>query len=175
MPYTAKRGEGQGPPDTAALRHEPPFPRLGSGAGARGPFLVSGWTRSYSVPRRLPKLPIPHPIHLPGPIGSGLGYPFPSHLRLSLSHPVLTSLPFLICLSFLCPVVSSPSDLPYFVQSPCLSRLPLPTTHSPGQVPLEGPDSLLFLPLSQNKSPHEQNPKPSPPPYWSRDPPSQQN
>lgn len=37
VPYTAKRGEGQGPPTTAALRHEPSPPARDRGRG-EGPI-----------------------------------------------------------------------------------------------------------------------------------------
>lgn len=145
VPYTAKRGEGQGPPDTAALRHESPPPArdLGQGRGA-------------------------HFLYLAGldPILSRGGFQSPIHSP-PWSRQVWLGVPFSLFPSFVCPAVffvlhvclslfvspfclavSSPSDVPHFVQCPCLSGLPLPTTHSPGQVPLEGPDSPLFLPLS---------------------------
>lgn len=111
VPYTAKRGEGQGPPDTAALRHEPPPPARdpdpGQGRGAHflylaglDPILSRGGLQS----------PHPHPIHLPRPVGSGLGSPSLCSFRLrpTLCRLCLLSLAFPISLS---PVVSSPSHI----------------------------------------------------------------
>lgn len=129
VPYTAKRGEGQGPPDTAALRHEPPPPARDPGQGRGAYFLyLAGLDPILSRGG----LQSPPSIHFPGPIGSGLGSPFLCSLYLcpALCRLCLTCLSFTICLSFLCPVVSSPSALPFLVQSPHLSRLPLPYTFS---------------------------------------------
>lgn len=109
--HSEARG-GAGPPHTAALRHESPSPTWDPGAGARGPFLVSGWTRSHSAPRRPPKPPVPS-TPVPSLVPPSLVWReglllsplcvlvFPAHCRLS------------VCLylsSFFCPMVVSSSD-----------------------------------------------------------------
>ena len=127
VPYTAKRGEGQGPTNTAALRHEPPPPARDPGQGRGAHFLyLAGLDPILS--RGGLQSPHLHPIHLPGSVGSGLGSPFlcspPSHCS-TLCLLCLMSLFLPICLSFLCSIVSSYA-LPYFDQSPCLSPITYP-------------------------------------------------
>lgn len=91
-------GRGRAPPHCSTeTRASSPCP--GPGAGPRGPFLVSGWTRSYSVPRRPPK-PHPQPIHLSDPVGSGLGSPFLCSPLLCLSCS-LSSLSYVSALLYL--------------------------------------------------------------------------
>lgn len=151
VPYTAKRGEGQGPPDTAALRHEPPPPARdpGQGRGAHfmylaglDPILSRGGLQSTPPPR--------NPIQFPGPVvGSGLGSPFLCSPRLSLSRP-LSSLSYVLpCSSLfslprrlfsLCPPVWRPASLSHQISPP--------VHNSPGQVPPEGPDSPRLLPVT---------------------------
>lgn len=119
--HSEARG-GAGPPRHCSTETRAPSPRPGPRAGARGPFLVSGWTRSYSVPRRPPKPP-PPPHSPPWSRRVWLGVPlslFPSSLSCplsSLSYVSVSCLSFPICVPFLCPVISSPSALPFLVQS----------------------------------------------------------
>lgn len=131
-------GRGRAPPH-CSTETRAPSPCLGPGAGTRGPFLVSGWTRSYSVLRRPPK-PHPEPIHLSDPVGSGLGSPFlcPPLLCLSCSLSSLSALFYLSLFSLSRRLFSCP---PMFCPVSVSPGSPPPTTHSPGQVPLEGPDS----------------------------------
>lgn len=112
-------GRGRAPPH-CSTETRAPSPCPGPGAGTRGPFLVSGWTRSYSVPRRPPK-PHPEPIHLSDPVGSGLGSSFlcPPLLCLSCSLSSLSYVSALFYLSlfslsrrlFSCPPMFCPVSL----------------------------------------------------------------
>lgn len=178
VPYTAKRGEGQGPPDTAALRHEPPPPARdpGQGRGAHfmylaglDPILSRGGLQSPPHPATPFNSLVPSSGLAWGPLFS---VPLVC-LCPALCHLCLTSFP--VRLSFLCPVVCSPSALPYGVQPPCLTRYLPQYTILPGRSHRKDqtlPDSFLLLP---SESPQEQNPKPNPPRYRSRDPPPQEN
>ena len=126
VPYTAKRGEGQGPPDTAALRHEPPTPARDPGQGRGTHFLyLAGLDPILS--RGGLQSPHPHPIQFPGPVGSGLGCPFLCSLRLSLSRPLSSVSYVLPCLSLislsrhlfsLCTPVLRPASLSLQIISP---------------------------------------------------------
>lgn len=166
VPYTAKRGEGQGPPH-CSTETRAPFPRPGPGAGARGPFLVSGWTRSYSVPRRPPKPP--PPTHsTPWSRRVWLGVPPFSVPVVCLSPALCLLSSVLLCLSlfsvpcclFFCPPVFRPVFLsPDYLFPVHILR---GGSHWKDQTL---PYSFLF---PSDKSPHEQNPKPNPPPYRSR-------
>lgn len=98
-----QRSAGRGrAPRHCSTETRAPSPSPAPGAGARGPFLVSGWTRSYSVPRRPPKSPTPSHSH-PWSRRVWLGVPlslFPSFVsilpscRLSVG-PVFPYLPLL--------------------------------------------------------------------------------
>lgn len=127
VPYTAKRGEGQGPPDTAALRHEPPPPARdpGQGRGAHFTYLAG---LDPILSRGGLQRPPTNPIQFPGPVvGSGLGSPFLCSPRLSLSRH-LSSLSYVLpCSSLfslsrrlfsLCPPVWRPASLSHQIISP---------------------------------------------------------
>lgn len=176
VPYTAKRGEGQGPTNTAALRHEPPSPARDPGQGRGAHFLyLAGLDPILS--RGGLQSPHLHPIHLPGSVGSGLGSPFLCSPLLSLFHPLSSlsyvSVPSYLSLFsllhrlFLCPLIFCPVSMS------------LPMTYPHYTFSRAGPTGRTrlspCLPPTPNKSPHEQSPKQSPPPYRSQDPPPQQN
>lgn len=103
-------GRGGAPPH-CSTETRVPSPTWDPGAGARGPFLVSGWTRSHSAPRRPPKPPVPS-TPVPSLVPPSLVWReglllsplcvlvFPAHCRLS----------FRTCLPFFCPMVVSSSD-----------------------------------------------------------------
>lgn len=135
MPYTAKRGEGQGPPDTAALRHEPspPAPDPGQGRGAHflylaglDPILSRGGFQS-------PTPSTPFTSLVPSGLAWGPTLLCSPRLSLSLSVFCLTSLSFPICLSFV------PSSL-----------LPL-TSHILSSLPFS-PDYLSPLHILRGRS-----------------------
>lgn len=181
VPYTAKRGEGQGPPDTAALRHEPPPPARdpGQGRGAHftylaglDPILSRGGLQSPPTP------PAPQPHSIPWSRRRvWLGVPFslfPSFV--SVPPSVISVLrPSLFVSLFSAP--SSVLPLPFRMASSLLVSPDylLQYTILPGRSHRKDqtlPDSFLLLP---SESPQEQNPKPNPPRYRSRDPPPQEN
>jgi hypothetical protein len=126
--HSEARG-GAGPPRHCSTETRVPSLSPGPGAGARGPFLVSGWTRSYSVPRRPPK-PRPHPP-FPGPVGSGLGgvvllslYPSSVSIPPSVVFSYLSVLPYCLlslfhdCLLSLSPSLFCPMSLSVRISSP---------------------------------------------------------
>lgn len=120
VPYTAKRGEGQGPPDTAALRHESPPPArdMGQGRGAHflylaglDPILSRGGFQSP-----IHSLPWSHQVWLGVPLSL-----FPSFVFVLLS-----SLSYMSVFPYMSLLFVSPSLLP--LTSHILSSLPV----SPG-------------------------------------------
>ena len=78
VPYTAKRGEGQGPPDTAALRHEPPPPARDPGQGRGAHFMyLAGLDPILSRGGLQSPPPTPQPHSIPWSHRRGwLGVPF---------------------------------------------------------------------------------------------------
>lgn len=116
VPYTAKRGEGRGPPHTAALRHESPPPpgTLGPGRGAHSLYLAG---LDLILPRGgLQSLQPPQPQSPPWSHlvwFGGRGSSFLLSVSTSFLPTVVRLKSFPTCLPFLCPVVvSSPSDRP---------------------------------------------------------------
>lgn len=157
-------GRGGAPPH-CSTETRVPYPTRDPGAGARGPFLVSGWTRSLLPRGGLQSLQSPHsaPSLVPPVWFGGRGFSFFPPTSLSFLPSVVCFKSFPTCLPFflshgrlfsLCP----PLFLYFFVQCPCLSRFPVLTIFRAG--PTEGPDSSLYLPSPHNESPHKQKPNP---------------
>uniref|UniRef100_G1TGD8 Leucine-rich repeat and fibronectin type III domain-containing protein 1 n=1 Tax=Oryctolagus cuniculus TaxID=9986 RepID=G1TGD8_RABIT len=130
-----------------------PLPQPGTGAGERGPFLVSGWTRSYSVPAAANRAPTLTPLSALVPSGLAWG-------PLSLPRPVCLTPTLSVCR--LCPL--SPLPPPSLVES----GVPVSPDFAAALPILPGgshrkdqtlPYSFLVPP---GKSPHEQSPKPNP-------------